>query len=96
MFKVVIETRLVVLAEDNAEARRTGIDSLYGEIQANPEMIMVACPIENFGAVPPGWMNRLPWCENIQRHLEGKTVGEILRHSLLSPYNKNRRRNQTR
>ena len=88
LWKIKVEYHLVVLADDAREAKKQTLQS-WADMELNERSsnnMSVVCEIKTLGAVPPGWMDRVPYAKHLSRLLEGVSVKEFIQRRLFNPF----------
>ena len=89
LYKVKVETQLLVLATDKQAARRDSINShILSELAVNKRAVSVIHEVQHLGQVPPGWMEKIPYANHFSRLTDRKTVKEFIQHKLFRSYKK--------
>jgi len=89
LFKVKVETQLLVLATDKQSARRDSINyHVLSELVTNRGAMSITHDVQHLGQVPPGWMERIPYASYFSRLTDGKTVREFVNNKLFRSYRK--------
>lgn len=89
LWKVKVNSYLLVLAPDKQSARRDVIDShIKDEAILNRKCVSVVHEVKSLGQVPPGWMDRLPYAKYCSRIIENKTVKEFINRKLFKSFRK--------
>jgi len=92
LFKIRVDTYMMVLASNKSDAVKEARDSLLLELTENKQALDVVCEVRHTGAVPPGWMERIPYGRNLNRALEGRSVREFITRKLFKPFDKKEER----
>ena len=84
LWRVKVETQMVVLAEDEREAMKEVLaDYAKSEINLNSKRIVsIIGQVRHIGSVPNGWLDRIPYGKRLHRLLKEKTVREIIERKL--------------
>ena len=86
LYKIWIQFPLMVLGEDEREAKEVALDCAQLELEDNLDIV---CEVRSLnGGAPAQWLDRVPYGHHLSRALQGKTVREFLLHRLFEPYNK--------
>jgi len=91
LYKVKLDCQMMVLAEDERQAREVAHQCLDHEIHQRPEGIRVVCQVKHPSNVASGWLDRIPWTCHFSRLLDGKTVREIIERKLFLPFSRNKK-----